>query len=287
MPPTIQLLTAASGLDIYLKDVNNNLIDPQAITYDIIEPSGTTVFNDVSGYRVSKGYYDARNSIIPNSGFDLTNNWSIIWSITAPGGAITTATEEFIVASGLSFSFVEEISNKEDLIEKIRLDMSIDTTAYSDSQMITFLIKAITRINRKLQLTGTTSEMSYNVLSGAITPEPNDDLFDLIMMQSECLVVKSRNSSAIGKGIRVRDDDTEIDTTAGFSGHMNLVKDVCGELDKAITEYFYYKKGAAQNGKISWYATQRILADMDHSGQGTGQTRDFSSPFDSGISFSF
>jgi hypothetical protein len=271
----VQQLTAASGLDIFLRDGNGNLTDPISITFDIKEPAGTTVHDDVAGFKRSIGHYDARNAVIP-SGFDTTSAWQIIWTFTSTGGVTKSAIEEFTVTAGLSSSFtnVDEISNQ------IREDIAITAGEFTETQIEIFIVKSLNRLNRRLLLTGTTLELIFNDSTGTITPTPNADIQDLIVLQAECLITGSRQASAVSKGIRVRDGDSEIDTTAGFGGHNDVSRNLCGDLDKAIEDYLWNKKGAAQNGQIVWYGNQRIQEDMDHDGQGSQLTRDFSSPFD-------
>ena len=273
--PIIPQLTPASGLDIFLRDVNGNLTDPSTITYDIIEPGLTVVANDTSGFRRSTGHYDARNTTIP-SGFDLTLPWTITWTFIF-NGVTTNASEEFTVAAGLSAGFILE----EDLSQQIKTDLAISATEFTTSEINIFITKAVNRINRRLLLTGTSAQMSYNSTIGTISPALNSSLQDLIVLQTECLIAQSRNSNAVSKGIRVKDGDSEIDTTAGFAGHKDVISRLCDELDEAIKQYLYNTTGAAQNGKMVWYGNSNVFEEMGHNGQGNQETRDFSSPFDS------
>ena len=133
-------------------------------------------------------------------------------------------------------------------------------------------------------LTGTDEQLSFNEDTGTIVPTPDSSIYDLILLQIECLIVKQTRRSAVSKGIRVRDGDSEIDTTAGFGGHDAVVKDICGELDNALKDMDWTDGGVLDTGTdsmIIWYGNSRIYADMDHDGEGSGETKDYSSPFDS------
>lgn len=277
--------TAASGLDIFLR-YNNVLTDPISITYQIFEP-GDTIVGSGSGFRRSTGHYDARNSVIP-SGFDISNPWKIEWTFTSPANVTSTACENFIVVSEL----VPAFSNIDNIIEQLKLDLGLRDTDFTQSQLETFIIKALNKINRSLCLAGTDQELHLDETTGTITPPINSAGLDLILMSVECLIVRRDRRVAISKGIRVRDGDSEIDTTAGFVGQRELSQDLCNDYEKAIAQLLYNGCAITEGGMdripgdLIWYGNSRIYADMDHDGQGSGQTRDFSSPFDSsGMSF--
>lgn len=277
--PIIQVNTAASGLDIFLRDGAGNLTDPTTITYDIAEPGLTLVADDVAGFKRSTGHFDARSTVIP-SGFSTALPWKITWTFTSAGGVTSSKTEEFCVVSELSASF----TNAENLFELVKID--IDENTLTNPQLEKFLTKTLDWLNFKLRLTGTGGELSFDGSKGEILPAPNSTIFSFIIMRMECLIVKRRQASAVGTGIKVRDGDSQIDTTASFAGHKTVVRDVCGELDKCIERYLddlsqgvFGDGGAANNGDLIWHGNQRIIEDTDHDGQSFG-TRDFRSPFD-------
>lgn len=277
--PVIQVNTAASGLDIFLKDGAGNLTDPTSITFDIVTPASVTIADDAVGFKRSTGHYDARNFTIP-SGHSTASPWTITWTFVSPGGVTSTKSEEFSVVSELSASF----TNADNIFELVKLD--IDESTLTDGQLENILNKSLKWLNFKLRLTGTSSELSYDESTGLISPTPNSTIFSFIIMRMECLILKRRQASAIRTGIKVRDGDSQIDTTASFSGHKDVVRDVCGELDKCIERYLddlaqgvFGDGGAANNGGLIWHGNQRILEDADHDGQAF-QTRDFRNPFD-------
>jgi hypothetical protein len=271
---------AASGLDVYIR-FQGVLTDPlEGPTYVIKEPAGTTV-GAGSGYRRSTGIYDARNTVIP-SGYSITESWTITWTATSPAGITSSQCQEFSVVASLDFDF----NNLQNITDLVKLDLGLTDDDYTDVQFQQFTQKAINRINRRLQLTGTSSELSFDEGTGTITPTPNSTIFDFIIMQIECFIVRNLRKVAVGKGIRVRDGETEIDTTAGFGGHRDQVNDVCGELDEAVDDYLKqldkdeFSSVVSENAEIIWYGNTRTCEDLDHDGQDSGSRRCIVSPFE-------
>lgn len=264
--PIIAVNQAASGLDIYLR-FNGVLTDPTSITYEIKEPGDTVVGSD-NGYKRSVGHYDARSTTIP-SGYSITSPWTITWTYISPGGVTSSSAEEFTVTSSMEAAF----TNIDNIIDIIKIDMGL-TTEYTDSQYETLISKALRRLNRKI---GTS--LSISQTTGTIDPSPTDTILDLIILQTECLIAKNRRGQAVSKGIRVRDGDSSIDTTASFSGHESVVRDYCDELDKAIDDYRAISDGAATYGDIVWYGNSPVTEELDHDGESYND-RDWTSPFD-------
>lgn len=274
----IAVNTIPSGLDLFTY-YQGLLTDASSISFVIKEPAATTVASG-AGFKRSTGHYDARNAGAIPSGYSIASAWSIVWTVTSPAGVTTTATEEFTVVSSMTSSF----DNIQDVKDQVKLDLGL-TTEFTDSQLTTFVIKAINRLNRRLELTGTSSELSFDAGTGTISPSPNSTMQDFIVMQTECLIIKRDRRVAIGKGIRVKDGETEIDTTASFGGWNDAVNDICEELNDAIEEFkeetdkdIYY--AAYDSAENIWYGTRRICEDLDHAGQGDGHTRCTTSPYD-------
>lgn len=275
----IPVLTPASGLDIFLR-YNGVLTDPLSISYQIFEPLGTGVGSGV-GFKREVGHYDARNTTIP-SGYDITQSWTITWTFTSPAGVTSQASENFTVVDSLSPSF----DNVQDIKEQTKLDLGL-TTEFTDAQLTVFIQKAINRINRRLELTGTSLELSFDSGTGTITPIPNATILDFLVMQTECLIIKRDRRVAVGKGIRVKDGETEIDTTASFAGFNDAVRDICDELDQAVKDYLAKKDeekilDVSDAGEIVWYGNSSIRAAMTHNNQGSGRIRSFISPLEIG-----
>ena len=180
---------------------------------------------------------------------------------------------------------MSEVNTVSGIKERSQVDLGLDDSAYTNAEWDSLVDRSVSRINRKLSLEGRDAELT--LASGTYTRSDEGDLSDsitdIVLLQTECIVVKSLRRSSISKGIRVKDGDSSIDTTASFGGHDDVVSDICGELDKAILDYQVSdpdgESGAAAYGDLITYDNQEIIVDQDHNGQ-TGGQRDYRSPFD-------
>lgn len=277
--PIVRVLTAASGLDILLRNSAGVLTNPASIFYDIKEPANSLVADDIVPFQRSTGHFDARTTVIP-SGFNTSEPWIITWTWTSPGGITNSKSEEFSVATGLEggFSGIEEIA------QQIKTDIAATATELSDEAIKIFIIKSLDRLNIKLMLEGTDAELSFDDGNGVVVPTPSSSIKALIVMQAECLIVKKRQSDAVRKSIRVRDGESEIDTTAGFGGHGDVVNNVCDELKDAIEAFLRSQGGPEQHGDLIWHGNQRLFEEANHDGQAF-RRKDMRSPFDDDLGF--
>jgi hypothetical protein len=178
-----------------------------------------------------------------------------------------------------------DINTASGIKERAEIDLGLSSDAYTDAQWDSLTERAVTRINRKLNLTDQDGELI--LASGTYTRsdagELSDSVTDIVLLQVECILAKTLRRSAVSKGIRVKDGDSSIDTTAGFDGHAGVVDDICGELNQAIIDYKVQdpdgEAGAAAFGKLVTYDNSEIIIDVDHNGQ-TSRQRDYRSPFD-------
>jgi hypothetical protein len=278
--------TPCSGLDIKLYH-DNQLIDPTSITYAITEPGGHTTASG-SATQISTGYYRVPTADTYPSGYSETTNWTVTWTIVSPGGNSSTATETFLVVEDLTTSANLAVGHYSTVVESVKLDLGL-TTEYTVAQYRRFIEKTLRRLNRRLRFTSSTTPaaLSYDADTDIITPTPTDTIMDLIILQMECLVSKERRRDAVGKGIKVKDGDTAIDTTASFSGHSAVVNDFCGDCDQAIKEYLQHNvDNPADYGDIVWYGNRKIEADMTHDGEGSSATQTYVSPFENRVGLS-
>jgi hypothetical protein len=170
--------------------------------------------------------------------------------------------------------------------ERATVDLDLAAAAYTDSEWDSLLERSVIRINRKLALTGNDGELT--LAAGTYTRDDavavSDSIGDIVLLQTECIIAKSLRRAAVSKGIRVKDGDSSIDTTASFPGHDNIVTDICQELESAIVGYRASdpdgEAGAGTFGDIITYDNSPIDMAQDHNGQTFGD-RDYSSPFDS------
>lgn len=91
---------------------------------------------------------------------------------------------------------------------------------FSDPLLIDIVIKAARRVNRKLCLSGTPCEITINPADGEmLTPDPveNQDLYDIILMQAECLLAQREYQIELRDadgGVLIRDGEQAVDTRA-------------------------------------------------------------------------
>lgn len=168
----------------------------------------------------------------------------------------------FILGSGI-----------QNYIDAVALDLG-NPTDITNAQIRDLIVKAIRRVNWRIG----TSFSYYSTASG-IAPIPTETQGDIIILQAECLLSKRRYTSAVSKGISVKDGDTAIDSTSAFKGYDAVMKDVCGDLDRLINEYKLDQNGAETNGDCIWYGNTNTEYDCDHNGD-QDVTRYYESPFD-------
>jgi hypothetical protein len=172
-----------------------------------------------------------------------------------------------------------DISN---MIRFVRMDIGDDgsTQTYTDVQLMTMVNKSTLRTDAAIAacltskggaavsggfvqfeqgLSGTTHLPSGRFLlpSGSFDGNLPDPLFNLIMLKTECLLAKRAHFDAAGKAIRVRDGDTEIDTSVSFAGLSSLVNDPtgpCAEFDKSLEGYCDYLHRTTE-GDVTKYAS--------------------------------
>ena len=95
-------------LDVYAYSYSGGpLVDADSTpTYVIKDPNGTTMYSGAAT-RYSVGYYKATYAV--PAGAQVSNSWSIVWTIYINGALVSGASESFIVVSAGSVSFDSEI----------------------------------------------------------------------------------------------------------------------------------------------------------------------------------
>lgn len=168
-----------------------------------------------------------------------------------------------------------EITN---MIRFIRMDIGDDgsTQIFTDVQLMTMVQKSTMRVDASIAncltdkggvavsggfvqfeqaMSGSTplASGSFILPSGGLT----DPIFNLILLKTECMLAKRAHFDAAGKGIRVKDGDTEIDTSVSFGGLAALVNDKggpCAEFDNMLMGYCDYVHRATE-GDVTKYAS--------------------------------
>ena len=164
------------------------------------------------------------------------------------------------------------------MIRFIRMDIGDDgsTQTYSDTQLTTMVMKATIRVDTDLGFglseaqsggyiqfeqtqSGTTFLPSgiFLLPLGAFSGGVPSPLFNLLVLKTECLLAKRSHFDAAGKAIRVRDGDTEIDTSVGFGGLKDLTEGAggpCAEYDKSLAAYLKWLEAQVLGGDITDFA---------------------------------
>ncbi len=185
------------------------------------------------------------------------------------------------------------------MIRFIRMDIGDDgsTQTYSDTQLMTMVQKTTMRVDAAiagcLTAKGGTAVSggfvqfeqassgstflpsgSFILPSGAGVSGLPDPLFNLVLLKTECMLAKRAHFDAAGKGIRVRDGDTEIDTSVSFAGLASLVNDKggpCAEFDRFLEAYCSWVHRTTEGdvtkyGTIIWAGTTRKVVTHAEAG---------------------
>lgn len=119
---------------------------------------------------------------------------------------------------------------------------------FTNDQLIQVLQKAARRINRTLELTGTSEQINVDA-SGNVTPA-NEDMNDLLLLQAECMILNidanydfSNSGDGAGFGYFVRDGEQSLDTRGEASSrataranYMNTPFNPCAELERELRD---------------------------------------------------
>lgn len=123
---------------------------------------------------------------------------------------------------------------------------------YSDPQLLAILRKAARRINRRMNLTNTSEEITV-LTDGSITPD-DDDLKDLVLLQAECLIASREFQDDLGSGsvgVAITDGEQSVDTrqaSVARGTFFDSPHSPCSELDKAIMLELMKRTG----GRMVW-----------------------------------
>lgn len=205
--------TAATELDIYITAGQNGApLDPTDIRFRIFDPTGAEAVTETLGTKIGVGVYTASGAVIP-SGFQLGENWSIVWDIntTSTSGQ---STELFcVVEPTLAVSFQSAANNNvESLFDRVRIDLGDpDGIIFVDGLMRRTLKKAVSRVNRRLGLVNVsqdshfiwliafTSRVSTPVLTLNLnlgTIDPNTDPYaDILVLQMEEILLMGESTA--------------------------------------------------------------------------------------------
>ena len=131
---------------------------------------------------------------------------------------------------------------------------------FSEPLLIQIVIKAARRVNRKLCLTGTALEITIDPGTGdMLTPDPdeNQDLYDIVLMQAECMVSQREYQSELrgaDGGVVIRDGEQTVDTKSAGVARGTLFNSgfsPCAELKMCMRDMKLRGLGSGP-GKLVW-----------------------------------
>ncbi len=111
-------------------------------------------------------------------------------------------------------------------------------TVYTDERVQTAIVVAGYMVALDLQLN---YSYAFDFETPDITPDPveiNDsEAVALFGLKAACILSMNAYQSAVGKGIKVRDGDSEVDTTGTFRGYKDILEvGPCGAYTKLLKQ---------------------------------------------------
>lgn len=139
---------------------------------------------------------------------------------------------------------------------------------FDDNRINIYISSGLKRLKRILGI-------SVTIDDGVLSPEPTDAEFDIIALQASCIISNRELYDASRKGVRVRQDENEVDTATGLGAFGDAVSSevgVCGQLSAAIAQYIEsglatVDSAAAQYGENVWSGNSDVYSNSDHNGQ--------------------
>lgn len=120
----------------------------------------------------------------------------------------------------------------------------------------------------------------FNMNTIDIIPDPTaEDTYDamaiaLFSLKAACILTQNQYQTAIGTGIRVRDGDSEVDTTSGFGGFKDILTlGPCASYDKLVKDLIWKKMSGQGQAVLSPFSYSTSGAYFDYSIY--GNVRDF------------
>jgi len=141
-------------------------------------------------------------------------------------------------------------------------DASAET--YTDYQLNIFIRSALKRLKVR-------AGIDIAIANGTLTPAPTAEESALIGLQTQCMIAHRQFRSAALKGVRVKQDDSSVDTAAGLGGLRESVSGAgspCAQLEDLLREYLAKVAGAVETyGEAVWSGNSKVYEDIDHDGQ--------------------
>jgi hypothetical protein len=154
-----------------------------------------------------------------------------------------------------------------DIREEIRAAIGDDDPAdetFTDQQLNIFIKASLKRL-------GVRVGMAIAITNGVLAPAATAGESGLISLQAQCIIAQRQFRTASLKGVKVSQDESSVDTSAGLGGLRESVSGAgspCQQLEDLIREYLAKIAGAVEtHGTAVWSGNSRIYEDVDHDGQ--------------------
>jgi hypothetical protein len=166
------------------------------------------------------------------------------------------------------------MATSKEVREEIRAGIGDDDPSdekFSDHQLNIFIRAALKRLRTRVSMTIT-------ITNGIFDTDPDDSQADLISLQAQCLINQRDFKKSADKGVRVRQDQSEIDTIGGLNAVGTSAAgeySACAMLEQAIQDYIKNNPTlkidsvASLYGKNIWAGTRKLWQDVDFDGQGS------------------
>lgn len=123
--------------------------------------------------------------------------------------------------------------------------------AFEDDRLQQSIVVAGLLVSQEFDLD---TEYEFDLSAPDISPDPTDEpdlmAMALFSLKAACLLSLNSYQSALGGGIRVRDGDSEVDTTAGFKGYSDILTlGPCASYRKLLTD-MVTKQGMNNGGAV-------------------------------------
>lgn len=111
------------------------------------------------------------------------------------------------------------------LMTRVLMNDYNEPQKYTDEYLRKVLVCAGVLVRKEIELP---YEYTFDISAGTISPDPIDSQDTiaqaLLPLRAAAMLNQGAYITAIGQGIRVRDGDSQIDTTVGFKGYRDIIE---------------------------------------------------------------
>ncbi len=133
---------------------------------------------------------------------------------------------------------------------------------YSDIQIVTFMERALLKINGSLETTFIVNA------SGVIAPSGSAKENDAIVLCTECLIGRRELKKGARDAIKAKQDENTIDTSVGLTTLRENTANICRDARLLMIE-LRREVTAGIHGDIIWAGNERLFEEVDFDGTGS------------------